>query len=93
MLSTLTGDGVAGRAAAQTLDWNMLTDDMQLWLSREALRHAAERIAGQAEVLAGGMEAGWLADRGGADALRLLASVVRITGADEFGCAAPGYAQ
>lgn len=71
----------------KAIDWNMLADDVQLWLSREALRVAAETIAGQAEVLAGEMEAGCLTDRGGADALRLLASVVRVTGSDEFACA------
>ena len=61
-------------------DWNLLSDEMQLALSREALRLAAETIAGQAEVLAGEMENGGLIDRGGPDALRLLASVVRVTG-------------
>lgn len=58
-------------------DWNALSDDVQLAVSREALRHAAEAIAGQAEKLAAEMEAGHLADRGGPDALRLFAAVVR----------------
>ena len=84
MLHTDTGFSMGH--GAQVLDWNMLTDDVQLWLSREALRRAAETIAGQAEVLAGEMEAGCLTDRGGADALRLLASVVRVTGSDDFTC-------
>ena len=84
MLNADTGLSLGN--GAQVLDWNMLTDDMQLWLSREALRRAAETIAGHAEVLAGEMEAGCLTDRGGPDALRLLASVVRVTGSDDFVC-------
>jgi hypothetical protein len=68
-------------------DWNILSDDLQLVLSREALRRAVETIAGQAEVLAEEMDVGTLADRGGADALRLLAAVVRVTGQDSFGVA------
>ena len=66
-------------------EWNLLADEVQLALSREALRRAAETIAGQAEVLAEEMDIGTLADRGGADALRLLAAVVRVTGQDSFG--------
>ena len=68
-------------------DWNILSDDLQLVLSREALRRAVETIAGQAEVLADEMEVGTLADRGGVDALRLLAAVVRVTGQDGLGVA------
>ncbi len=66
-------------------DWNVLSDDLQLALSREALRHAAEIIAGQAELLAGEMENGALHDRGGPEALRLLAGVVRVSGTDGLG--------
>jgi hypothetical protein len=65
-------------------DWNLLSDDLQLVLSREALQRAALTIADQAEVLAVEMEAGSLSDRGGPEALRLLAAVVRITGEDAF---------
>ncbi len=60
-------------------DWNTLSDNLQLALSQEALRRAAEIIARQAETLADEMECGGLADRGGPDALRLLAGVVRAT--------------
>jgi hypothetical protein len=63
-------------------DWNLLSEELQLVLSREALRRAAEIIAGQAEVLAREIECGGLNDRGGPDALRLLAAVVRVTGQD-----------
>jgi hypothetical protein len=71
-------------------DWNLLSDDLQLTLSRAALGRAAEMLAGQAETLAREMEVGHLADRGGPDALRLFAAVIRVTGKDEF--AAVGHA-
>lgn len=61
-------------------DWNILSDDTQIALSREALAKAAETIARQAEALAAEMETGNLADYGGPDALRLLAAVVRVSG-------------
>ena len=61
-------------------DWNALSDDMQLALSRQAMRRAAETIAEQAELLASEMEFGTLDDRGGPDALRLFAAVVRVGG-------------
>jgi hypothetical protein len=66
-------------------DWNILSDDLQLVLSREALRRAAEIIAEQAEMLATEMEAGCLSDQGGPNALRLLAGVVRVNGHDALG--------
>lgn len=61
-------------------DWNLLSDDLQLIVSREALHKAADAIAGQAETLADEMELGTIADRGGPDALRLLAAIVRVNG-------------
>ena len=61
-------------------EWSTLSDEMQLALSREALCRAAETFAGQAELLASEIDEGSLADRGGADALRLLAILVRVTG-------------
>lgn len=66
-------------------DWNALAEDVQLALSREALRRAAETLAEHAELLAVEMEHGTLNDRGGPDALRLFAAVVRATNADAFG--------
>jgi hypothetical protein len=69
-------------------DWTLLSDDLQLTLSREALRHAAQTIADQAEALADEMECGMLADRGGPEALRLLAALVRVHGRDALD--APG---
>lgn len=57
--------------------WCTLSDDVQLALAHSALQRAAETIAKQAEALAGVIETGALSDRGGPDALRLLAAVVR----------------
>jgi hypothetical protein len=64
-------------------DWNLLSDDVQLALSRQALRRAAELIAGQADTLAEQIDAGIIADRGGPEALRLLASLLRTLDAPE----------
>jgi hypothetical protein len=66
-------------------NWNSLSNDLQLALSREALRRAAETLAEQAELLAAEMEGGALLDHGGPDALRLFAAVVRTTNQDAFG--------
>jgi hypothetical protein len=66
-------------------DWNALPGDLQLALSREALRRAAETLAEHAELLAEEMDQGTLNDRGGPDALRLFAAVVRTTNQDAFG--------
>jgi hypothetical protein len=71
-------------------DWNRLTDEVQLALSREALRRAVETVVDQAEILADEMAVGTLSDRGGADALRLLAAIVRVSGEDSLRAA--GYA-
>lgn len=65
--------------------WTNLPDEMQLVLSREALRRAAETLAEHAELLAEEMDRGTLVDRGGPDALRLFAAVVRATNEDAFG--------
>lgn len=65
--------------------WTALSDDLQLALAREALRRAAETLAGHAEVLATEMERGTLTDRGGPDALRLFAAVIRTTNQEAFG--------
>ena len=65
--------------------WQDMPDELQLALARVALRRAAETLAEHAEVLALEMEAGALADRGGPDALRLFAHVVRATSLDSMG--------
>lgn len=69
----------------RTASWNHLPEELQLVLSREALRRAAETLAEHAELLAEEMERGTLTDRGGPDALRLFAAVVRATQDDAFG--------
>jgi len=65
--------------------WNHLPEDLQLALSREAMRRASETLAEHAELLAREIEDGALADRGGPDALRLFAAVVRATQQHAFG--------
>ena len=65
--------------------WTALNDGQQLALTREALRRAAETLADHAEILAAEMDQGTLADRGGPDALRLFAAVIRATNQDAFG--------
>ncbi|HME26366.1 MAG TPA: hypothetical protein VKI44_34420 [Acetobacteraceae bacterium] len=71
-------------------EWNHLPDDLQVALAREALHRAATTIAAQAEVLADEMECGSLPDRGGPEALRLFAAVVRVGGEDELAPAGHG---
>jgi hypothetical protein len=65
-------------------DWNALSDDAQVALAREALIRASKMLARHAEALAREMEAGHVGDRGGPDALRLFAAVIRISGEGEF---------
>lgn len=69
----------AGRIGS---DWNVLSDEAQLRLARGAMHRAAATMAQHAELLAEEMECGAIADLGGADALRLLAKMVRLSGQD-----------
>ena len=76
--------------AEMLTDWHHLSDATQLIVTRAALAKAIETVAEQAEYLATEMEQGTLQDRGGPDALRLLASVARMTAEPELetvGCA------
>ncbi len=59
-------------------DWTHMSDELQLLVSREALCKASAIIAEQADLLAAEIDSGRLEDRGGADALRLLAAIVRL---------------
>jgi hypothetical protein len=68
-------------------DWHTLSNETQLTLARAALYRAAETIASQAEILAEEIENGAISDPGGADALRLLAAVVRGAEQDPFAVA------
>ncbi len=72
-------------------DWTVLPDEVQLALSREALKRAVSTLAQHAELLAEEMESGTLSDRGGPEALRLFAAVVRAT-QDGGACAMAGVA-
>jgi hypothetical protein len=63
----------------QTREWSILSDQAQLALSRQALQQAADTMVQQAEVLAEEMRQGSLSDRGGPEALTLLAAIVRAT--------------
>ncbi|MCK8788142.1 hypothetical protein M0638_27700 [Roseomonas sp. NAR14] len=78
------------RLHTEPLHWHSLPDEIQLAISREALRRAAETLAEHAELLAEEMDHGALADRGGPDALRLFAAVVRAT--NDGGMAVAGHA-
>jgi hypothetical protein len=64
-------------------DWNSLSEPLQLQLAQEALREASENLAAYAEALASEMEAGFMSDRGGQEALRLFATLVRAVHAAE----------
>lgn len=78
--STLSADPLPATPGA----WHDLPEELQLVLSREALRRAAETLAEHAELLATEIETGALLDQGGAEALRLFAAVVRATNRDGF---------
>ena len=58
-------------------DWNALSKASQLHLAGEAHLQASVSIARQAEELAQEFEAGVIADRGGAKALRLMSAALR----------------
>ncbi len=84
------GSGCARALRAAELDWDSLDEPLQLLLAGAALRRAAASIAFQAEMLAREIETGSLQDRGGPDALRLLADLARVTAEEGLGCIAPG---
>ncbi len=66
-------------------EWKRLSEPLQLKIASEAMRHAAAIVASQAEDLAAEMEAGTLRDRGGPDALRLLAALIRASETERAG--------
>lgn len=67
-------------------DWCLLSDEQQIALSRQALGQAMRSVVVQAECLAYAIETGDLDDRGGPEALRLFAQLVRQAGrAEEAG--------
>lgn len=64
-------------------EWDLISTETRLRLTREALRHATETIAVEATLLAAEMESGKLADRGGPNALRLLAAMLQAATTEE----------
>ena len=66
------------------IDWHSISEPLQLQLAQEALRQASSSIAAYAEALAEEMEAGAMTDRGGNEALRLFANLVRSVHAPEL---------
>lgn len=69
----------------QPAGWHTLPEPLQLVLAQESMRRAAATLAEQAELLAQEMDAGTLVDRGGPDALRLFAAIIRSTNANGVG--------
>jgi hypothetical protein len=63
-------------------EWTGISDELQLALSRHAMRNAAQIVADQAELFAVQFTARSLQDRGAADALKLFAVLLRETSAD-----------
>ncbi len=64
-------------------DWDHLSEPLQLQLAQAALREASKNLAAYAEALASEIEAGFMSDRGGQEALRLFATIVRNVHAAE----------
>jgi hypothetical protein len=65
--------------------WDTLSDEMQVVIAHDALCRAALLLARQSELLAEEIEAGYIPDRGGPEALRLNAAIVRAeVQADEY---------
>src|SRR5579875_1814946 len=74
---------MASWAVADMTEWNSLSEPLQLQLAAAALREASENLASYAEALASEMESGFMSDRGGHEALRLFANIVRAVHAAE----------
>lgn len=64
-------------------DWDSLPEPLQLQLTQAALREASKNLAAYADALAAEIESGFMADRGGDEALRLFANLVRAVHAAE----------
>ena len=79
------GHAPTGAGRAEPPVWHRLSDEMQLVLAREAMIRAAATLADQAEMIGLEMEAGTLHDRGGPEALRLFAAIIRATNTDLMG--------
>lgn len=75
--------------ASPAVDWDSLSEPLQVMLAGAALRRALVTAAHHAESLASAMERGVLEDHGGPDALRLFATMMRVTGEDGLGGPSP----
>jgi hypothetical protein len=65
-------------------EWQILSDEAQMALSRQAMRRAALIIADQAELFGQQFTNRVLVDRGAADALGLFASLLRETAGEDL---------
>lgn len=63
-------------------DWNILPEPVQRAVADAALRRAVAVVADHAEALARELDCGTIADRGGAEALRLLVAILIQAGQD-----------
>lgn len=78
---------------ADPKDWLSLSEETQLRIATAALRRATARLVAQAEGMAEMYDEGGLSDRGGADALRLLARLLRLETEEKAAGASPGGAE
>ena len=67
-------------------EWHGISEELQLALAKQAMRHAACIIAEQADLFAVQFINATLADRGAAEALKLFSLLLRETSAE---CLAP----
>ena len=81
--------GLPSVASPRAVDWDSLSEPLQVMLAGAALRRALVTAAHHAESLASAMEQGVLEDCGGPDALRLFAAMMRVTGEDGLGGPCP----
>lgn len=69
------------------IDWHTISEPLQLQLAQEAMRQASSNLAAYAEALADEIEGGFVSDRGGNEALRLFANLVRSVHGDSMATA------
>ena len=67
-------------------EWHSISDELQVALAKQAMRHAAGIIADQADLFAVQFANATLQDRGAVEALKLFAVLLRETSAE---CLAP----
>ena len=72
--------------AKRPSEWHGISDELQVALAKQAMRHAAGIIADQADLFAVQFANATLQDRGAVEALKLFAVLLRETSAE---CLAP----